>query len=76
MGPVLWVLLFLLVSAVCAWVALGNGVETMAGLVAALLLGADVSRWSERGIRVFVGLTWLLLAVWFVLGLFVPGARP
>ena len=76
MGVVLWVLLFLLLSGVCAWVALGNGAEAVAGLVAAVLLGADISRWSDAGIRLFVGLTWMLLAVWFVLGLFDPALRP
>jgi hypothetical protein len=43
--------------------------------VAAVLLGADITRWSDRGIRLFVGLTWVLLAIWFVLGLGNPGWR-
>jgi hypothetical protein len=28
-----------------------DGAETVAGLVAAVLLGADVTRWSDGGIR-------------------------
>jgi hypothetical protein len=75
MGVALWVALFVVLSGVCAWVALGNGAETVAGLVAALLLGADVWRWSDQGIRLFVGLTWVLLAIWFVLGLVEPTLR-
>jgi hypothetical protein len=74
-GIVLWIILFLVLSGLCAWVALGNGCESVAGLVAALFLGADVGRWSEAGIRLFVGLTWVLLAIWFVLGLVEPTLR-
>jgi hypothetical protein len=44
-------------------------------LVAATLLGADITRWSDRGIRLFVGTTWVLFAIWFVLGLLEPGLR-
>ena len=76
MSVTVWVLLFLVLSGLCAWVALGNGSEHVLGLLAACLLGADISRWSERGIRVFVGLTWILLAVWFVFGLAEPRLRP
>lgn len=71
----LWVALFVAVSAVCAWLVLGSGADTVAGLAAPYLLGADIVRWSENGIRVFVGGTWVLLAVWFVLGLFEPALR-
>jgi hypothetical protein len=75
MGVVLWVVLFVVLTGVCAWVALGNGSETVVGLVAALLLGANISRWPDKSIRVFVGLTWVLLAIWFVLGLIEPTLR-
>ena len=75
MGIVLWIVLFLVLSAVCAWIVLGNGAENLAGLAAAVFLGADVIRWSDRGIRTFVGLTWVLFAIWFVLGLLDPGLR-
>jgi len=75
MGIVLWTVLFLVYTGVCAWIVLGDGVETVAELVAAAFLGAEVHRWSEQGIRVFVGLTWVLEVVWFVLGLFEPSWR-
>jgi hypothetical protein len=54
---------------------LGDGAETVAGFVAAILLAADVIRWSDSGIRLFVGATWVLFAIWFVLGLLDPGLR-
>jgi hypothetical protein len=76
MGIALWIVVFLVLTGLCAWVALGGGAETVSGLVAALLLGADISRWSDQGIRLFVGLTWILLAIWFVLGLFEAALRP
>ena len=75
MGIVLWIVLFLVLSGICAWIVFGDGVETVAGLVAAILLGADITRWSDRGIRLFVGKTWVLFAIWFVLGLLEPGLR-
>jgi hypothetical protein len=75
MGVVVWVVLFAVVTAACAWIVFGAGAETVAGLIAALLLGADVANWSEDGIRLFVGLTWLMLAGWFLTGLVVPAAR-
>jgi hypothetical protein len=75
MGVVVWIVVFAGLSAVCAWVVFGAGAESAAGLLAALLAGADIVNWSEGGIRLFMGLTWLLLAVWFVIGLFVPEAR-
>lgn len=51
MGIVLSIVLFLVLSGICASIVLADGVETVAGLVAAILLGADITRWSDRGIR-------------------------
>lgn len=76
MSIALWIIGFLVLSALCAWIVLGDGAETMTGLVASALLGADISRWSDQGIRLFVGLTWIVSAIWFILGLFEPGLRP
>jgi hypothetical protein len=73
MGIILWIVLFLVLSGICAWIVFGDGVETVAGLVAAILLGADIIRWSDRGIRPFVGTTWVVFAIWFILGLLEPG---
>jgi hypothetical protein len=75
MGVELWIGLFVVESFFCWWIVFGNGIDTMAGIVAAVLLGADLFRWSESGIRVFVGLTWIVLAFWFVVGLALPEAR-
>ena len=75
MGLVTWISLFLMLTCICAWIVLGNGVETVTGLITAILLGADVNHWSDEGIRLFVGLTWLLLAIWFVVGLVQPALR-
>ena len=33
MSVVVWIVLFAVVSAVCGWIALGNGTETFAGLL-------------------------------------------
>ena len=75
MGLALWIALFAVLSALCAWVVFGNAIDSVLGVVVAALLGADVSRWSEAGIRFFVASTWALLAVWFILGLVSPQWR-
>ncbi len=51
MGIVLWIVRFLVLSGICAWIVVVDGVEIVAGLVAAVLLGADITRWSHTGIR-------------------------
>ncbi len=75
MDILFWIGLFLAISAASAWIVLGNGLDTTFGHVVAYLLGAHVFRWSDEGIRLFVGLIWVSWAVWFVLGLFEPSLR-
>lgn len=70
-----WIVVFAAITVVCAWFALGNGTESFFGLMIASLLGADAEHWSEAGIRLFFGGTWILLAIWFVLGLLDPAMR-
>ena len=74
MGIVLWVGLFVGLTGLAGWIVLGDGADRVEGLTGAILLGADPN-WSEEGIRLFVGAVWVVLAVWFVVGLFSPGAR-
>ncbi len=48
MGIVLWIVLFLVLSGICVWVVFGDGVETVAGLVAATLLGSGGLQGLQR----------------------------
>jgi hypothetical protein len=69
MGIAAWIGLYVIVTGVCVWFVLDDGE------VVAALFGPGTAEWSETGIRVFVGGVWLLLTVWFVLGLFEPSLR-
>lgn len=75
MGVAIWIAIYAMLSALCFWIVFRSGADSVAGLVTAVFLGADVVRWSEDGIRLFVGATWGLLTLWFVLGLLFPDAR-
>ena len=41
----------------------------------AFLIDWLAARWSAEGIKLFAGVSWFLLTLWFVLGLFEPVAR-
>ena len=75
MGLFIWIGLFAVLTALAGWIVFADGAETTGGLIGAALLGADVGGWTEAGIRIFVGATWVFAAIWFVAGLVSPGAR-
>ena len=74
--PLLWVLCFVLISLFSAWVLFlgGDGWLEQSSL-SWLLVDWRASFWSADSIRVYVGGTWLLAGVWFVLGLIWPSLR-
>ena len=75
MGLVLWVFLFVALTALVAWVVFWDGADRTGGIVGMVFLGADTDNWSDDGIRLFAGAIWLAAAVWFFYGLNSPGAR-
>ncbi|MEQ4573698.1 MAG: hypothetical protein ABN502_01960 [Gammaproteobacteria bacterium] len=76
MGLVPWCLLFAAASGLAWWIVNGGGADWMEGWKAALLLdGPFAGFWNAEQIRLYVLLLWLAGLVWFVIGLFVPGAR-
>jgi hypothetical protein len=74
-GLFIWIGLFAVLTALAGWIVFADGAETTGGLLGAALMGADISEWSETGIRIFVGAAWVFAAIWFVAGLISPGAR-
>ncbi len=72
----IWILLFAISSAACAWVLCGSGAAWLEGWKAAFLTDwAGAAGWSAGQIRLWVLLVWGLHALWFVLGLFLPLMR-
>jgi hypothetical protein len=74
-GLLIWIGLFVVLTALAGWIVFADGAETTGGLVGVALLGSDVGERTETGIRIFVGATWVFAAIWFVAGLISPGAR-
>jgi hypothetical protein len=71
-----WVALYLLTSLLWLWVVFLGGAERLEGTLASgLLVDWLAPRWSADGIRLFVGLSWVLQTLWFAIGLFVPEVR-
>ena len=71
-----WVALYLVTSVFWLWVVFLGGAERLEGTVAAgLLVDWLAPHWTADGIRLFVGLSWVLQTVWFVIGLFEPASR-
>ena len=62
-----YVAVFAVTSLFWAWVLFRGGAERLEGSFLARLLVDDLaSRWSAQGIKLFVGLTWLIQGVLFV----------
>lgn len=74
MGLVVWVVVFVALTALAAWVVFGHGLDRTDWLVD-VVFWADTENWSDEGVRLFVGAVWLALAGWFFYGLVSPGAR-
>ena len=76
MSVLAWCLLFALGSALAGWVVRGNGADWMEGWRAWLFIdGPFGGFWNAEQIRLYFLLLWLVGLAWFVIGLFVPGAR-
>jgi len=76
MGLALWCLLFAVASGFVWWVLRGAGADWMEGWRAWLFVdGPFAGAWNAEQIRLYFLLLWLAGLVWFVIGLFVPGAR-
>jgi hypothetical protein len=71
-----WCLLFAAGTAFAWWVVCGGGADWMEGWKAWLFVdGPFAGFWDAEQIRLYFLLMWVLGLAWFVVGLFVPGAR-
>ena len=58
------------------WILRWGGAQWLEGTFSSgLVISWLASRWTAEGIRAFVLLSFVLTAIWFVVGLFVPEAR-
>lgn len=74
MSALLWILLFAVVTALCVWIVLGGGADSVAALFLAFAAGAD-SDSSDVAVRILFGIGWVCAAGWFVMGLIDPAVR-
>ncbi len=73
---IVWIAVFVLYSAFCAWVIFGGGADWLEGsFLSGFLISWFAPRWSADGIKLIVSLTWLLECIWFLIGLFHPEMR-
>ena len=76
MDYLLWIGLFLLGSLLWAWIILWGGAEWLEGsFLVGLLVHFRAPARAADGIRIFAWGTWLVQAVWFLLGLFSRDVR-
>jgi hypothetical protein len=72
----IWIVIFVFSSLFWCWILFWGGAEWLEGtFLSGLLLHMRAPLWSEEGLKIFAGLTWLIHGVWFLIGLFVPSAR-
>jgi len=71
-----WILLFAGNCLFCLWVLRWGGAEWMEGWRSGLFIDSPFSfTWSAEQIKLYVLLSWIGHAIWFVGGLFVPELR-
>ena len=79
MGPVaeiiFWMALYLVETAILAWIALGGGARRLEGTWFAELLSYGAILTSAGGLKIIAGLLWIGSTIWFVLGLLSPEVR-
>jgi hypothetical protein len=76
MSLLIWVIGFALISLFSIWVLFfgGDGWLEQSSL-SWLLVDWRATFWSADSIKFYVGATWVLSGVWFVMGLFWPQVR-
>jgi hypothetical protein len=75
MSLVTWFALYFVESAFCAWVLFYGGALALRGLLVSILFYVRASEWDQEGIKLYVGASWVVSSVWFVVGVFLPQWR-
>ena len=71
-----WIVYHLISFSFLAWLYFGNGAQRLEGTFrSGFLIHLLAPSWSAEGIRVFALCSGVLEAIWFVVGIFVPGIR-
>jgi hypothetical protein len=61
MGLLVWVAIFVACNLFCAWVLFWGGAESLEGsFLARLLIHQQAPRWSAQGIKLYLGLSWVI----------------
>jgi hypothetical protein len=70
------VIVFGISSLFWAWIIFLGGADWLEGsFISAFLISVHAPQWTAEEMKAFVGLIWFFEGIWFVVGLFVPGAR-
>ncbi len=76
MGHTAWILLFAANCLFYLWVLRWGGAEWMEGWRSLFFIDwFRASLWSAEQIKLYVLLCWVLHAIWFAIGLFMPQFR-
>ena len=71
-----WILGYALETLFTYWVYKKRGAERLEGTCASGFFSHFLApRWSAEGIKAFVGIGWVLMTIFFIIGLFSPGVR-
>jgi hypothetical protein len=71
MSLAIWISMFGVYSIFALWVLFSGGADWLErSFVVLLLVSRRSANWSADGIKIFVGLSWLVVAFWFVVGIF------
>ena len=71
MSLLIWTGLFSVYTLFAIWVLFLRGAERLEGsFVSLLVVSSRAANWTSDGIRFFVGLSWIVCAIWFVIGIF------
>ncbi len=71
-----WIITHALSTLFWSWIAFWGGAERLEGsLASGFLVSFRAPAWEAEGIKLFAWLMLIAGGVWFIVGLFAPGAR-
>ena len=76
MTTIQWIILYLSLSILYKWILSWGGARWLEGIRSALVLGWMTWDWNSEQIRLYILIIWIMMSIWFVVGLFFPELRP